>query len=251
MKLPRWFHRLGSPPHVFRLAERLKPWFGWIALGALVIGGYWGLALAPEDYRQGDVFRVFYVHVPVALLMTRIYVFMGVAAAIGFIWRLKVAHAAVVSAAPIGASFAFLALVTGAIWGRPTWGTYWEWTDPRILTALIQLFLYLGYMALRAAFEDRDKADKVSAVLAIVGSVNAPIIYYSVEWWTSLHQGPTVTQIGDTPSIAFVMIIPFLFTMLGFVLLFLWLFLHRLQAEIVAREHGARWLDQYLPEPVR
>lgn len=247
MKLPRWFHQLGSPPHVFRLAQILSPWFGWIALILLVIGCYWGLALAPEDYRQGDAFRIFYIHVPISLLATRLYVFMGVAAAIGFIWRLKVAHATVVSIAPIGASFALLSLVTGAIWGRPTWGTFWQWTDPRIMTALIQLFLYLGYLALRAAFEERDKADKVSAVLAIVGSVNAPIIYYSVEWWTSLHQGPTITQVG-APSIARAMLVPALFTLAGFVLLFLWLFLLRLRAEIIEREQGARWLGEYAPE---
>lgn len=250
MKLPRWFHMLGSPPHVYRLAQTLRPWFGWIALGSLLVGGFWGLALAPADYLQGEVFRIFYVHVPASLLATRIYLFMGVAAAVGFIWRLKVAHAAVVSVAPVGASLAFLSLVTGAIWGRPTWGTYWEWTDPRIMTALIQLFLYLGYMALRAAIEDRDKADRISAVLAMVGSVNAPIIYYSVEWWTSLHQGPTITQV-DAPSIALVMLVPALFTLLGFVLSFLWLFLVRLQAELVEREQGARWLAEYAAEGAR
>jgi heme exporter protein C len=171
------------------------------------------------------------------------YVVLAVAAGIGFIWRLKLAHAVAVSAAPIGASFTFCALITGAIWGAPTWGTFWEWGDPRIMFELLLLFLFLGYMALRAAFEDRDKADKVSAILGVVGVVNVPIIHYSVLWWNTLHQGPTITKF-DEPSMTTDMLIPFLIMMFGFMFFFYWLLLERLRAEIVEREQGTKWLRE-------
>jgi heme exporter protein C len=161
---------------------------------------------------------------------------------VGFIWRIKLAHAMAVSLAPIGAAFVIMAMATGAIWGKPMWGTYWQWADPRLVSWLVQLFLYLGYMALHASFEDRDKADRVSAILAVVGIVNVPIIYYSVEWWTTLHQGPTIMKF-DRPSITVDMLVPLLMMIAGFGLCFLWLLLNRLQGEIVEREHEARWLQ--------
>src|SRR5690606_27069449 len=192
-------------------------------------------------------FRIIYVHVPSAYLSLMGYTLMAVAAGIGFVWRIKLAHAVAVSIAPIGASFTFLALVTGGIWGRPTWGTYWEWGDARLMFELLLLFLYLGYMALRASFEDRDKADRVSAILAVVGVVNVPIIHYSVEWWSTLHQGPTIAKL-DSPSITFDMLAPLLVMIVGFTLCFAWLVLNRLQGEIVEREHDARWLRRLATE---
>jgi heme exporter protein C len=248
--LPVWFHRLGSPPHVYRLAERLRPWFGWLAILTIAIGAFWGLAIAPPDYLQGEVVRIIYIHVPSAYLSMMGYTMMAVAAAIGFVWRIKLAHAAAVSIAPIGASFTFLALVTGGIWGRPTWGTYWEWGDARLMFELLLLFLYLGYLALRASFEDRDKADRVSAILAVVGVVNVPIIHYSVEWWSTLHQGPTLTKL-DNPSITMDMLAPLLVMIVGFTFCFGWLVLNRLQGQIVEREHDARWLRQLAAEAAR
>src|SRR5262249_35914952 len=146
------------------------------------------------DYQMGDSFRILYVHAPAAYLGTRIYVIMAVAAGIGFIWRIKLAHAVAGSLAPIGAAFVVMAMATGAIWGKPMWGTYWQWGDARLVSWLVQFFLYVGYIALHASFDDRDKADRVSAILAVVGVVNVPIIYYSVEWWTTLHQGPTLLK---------------------------------------------------------
>ncbi len=248
--LPRWFHRWASPPHVYDLAGRWRPWLGGLALVLIAAGAYGGLVLAPPDYLQGDSFRIIYVHVPSAYLSMMGYTLMATAAAIGFIWRIKLAHAAAVSIAPIGASFTFLALVTGGIWGRPTWGTYWEWGDARLMFELILLFLYLGYMALRASFEDRDKADRVSAILAVVGVVNVPIIHFSVEWWSTLHQGPTIAKL-DSPSITFDMLAPLLVMIAGFTLCFAWLVLNRLQGEIVEREHDARWLRRLLTETAR
>src|SRR5207244_13285670 len=159
-------HRLGSPPYVYALAARLTPWFAWPA-ALLIIGGLWGgLVLAPADYQQGDGFRIIYVHAPSAWMSLMVYPTMAVAAAVGLIWRIKVAHAVAASCAPIGASFTFAALVTGALWGQPMWGTYWEW-DPRLTSELILLFLYLGYMGLRAALEDTQRADRASGVLAV------------------------------------------------------------------------------------
>jgi heme exporter protein C len=247
MKLPRWFHRFGSPPYVFGLADGLAPWLGGFGLGLLVVGGIWGLVFAPPDVTQGEVYRIIYIHVPSAYIGMMAYTLMAVAGGIGFIWRIKLAHAAAVSAAPVGASFTFCALVTGAVWGRPTWGTYWEWGDPRIMFELLLLFLFLGYLALRAAYDDRDKADRVSAVLAVVGVVNVPIIHFSVEWWNSLHQGATISRL-DGPTIDTTMLIPLLLMIAAFTLIFFWLLLRRLQAEVVERERGARWLTSLLAE---
>jgi len=248
--LPRWFHRWASPPHVYRLAERIRPWAAWLAAALLAAGAYSGLVLAPPDYLQGDSFRIMYVHVPSAYLGLLGYVVMAVGSAIGFIWRIKLAHALAVSVAPIGASFTFLALVTGGIWGKPTWGTFWEWGDARLMFELLLLFLYLGYMALRAAFEERDKADRVSSILAVVGVINVPITHYSVQWWSTLHQGPTISKLG-APSITLDMLVPLLIMLAGFTLCFLWLALNRLQGEIVERERNTRWLQQLVAEAVR
>lgn len=247
MKLPRWFHRFGSPPWVYGLAGALGPWIGGVAIVLIAAGTFGGLVLAPPDYLQGDSFRIIYIHVPSAYVSMMAYVILAVSAAIGFIWRLKLAHAVAVSIAPIGASFTFLALATGAIWGKPTWGTFWQWTDPRIMFELLLLFLYLGYMALRAAFEDRDKADRVSAILGVVGVVNVPIIHYSVIWWNSLHQGPTISRL-DGPTITTDMLVPLLIMIVGFTLFFFWLLLSRLQGEIVDREHATRWLRELVEE---
>src|ERR1700685_824337 len=186
-----WFHRLASPPHVYALATRLTPWFAWPAAALIVAGLYAGLVLAPPDYQQGDGFRIIYVHAPSAWMSLMVYVTMAIAAAIGLIWRMKVAHAAGASSAALGASFTFAALATGSLWGRKMWGTYWEW-DPRLVSELILLFLYIGYMALRSDIDDLQRADRASALLAVVGVINVPIIHYSVLWWNSLHQAPSV-----------------------------------------------------------
>jgi len=247
MKLPVWFHRFGSPPYVYGLANAIAPWLGAFGLVLLGVGGYWGLVVAPTDFQQGEVYRIIYIHPQTAYIGMMAYSLMAVSAGIGFIWRIKIAHAVAVSAAPIGASFTFCALVTGAIWGRPTWGTYWEWGDPRLMFELLLFFLFLGYLALRAAFDDRDKADRVSAVLAVVGVVNVPIIHYSVLWWNTLHQGPTVSRL-DGPSMETSMLIPFLMMVAAFTAIFYWVLLRRLQGEIVAREPGARWLREFARE---
>ncbi|HVO70026.1 MAG TPA: heme ABC transporter permease CcmC [Aggregatilineaceae bacterium] len=244
MTFKQWFHRLGSPPYVYAFAERLTPWFGWLSALLIAYGVFGGLVLAPPDYQQGDDFRIIYVHAPTAWMSLMVYSTMAVAAAIGLIWRIKIAHAAAASCAPIGASFTLVALVTGSLWGQRMWGTYWEW-DPRLTSELILLFLYLGYMGLRSAMDDLQRADRASAVLAVVGIVNVPIIHYSVTWWNSLHQAPSVMQLAK-PTIPPSMLMPLLSMLLGFTLLFAALLLVRLRAEILVRERSASWIREAL-----
>jgi len=237
-----WFHRLASPPHIYRVAGTLTPWFAWPA-GLLIVSAlYAGLFLAPPDYQQGEGFRMIYVHAPSAWLSVMIYGVMATAAAVGLIWRMKVAHAAAASCAAIGASFTFVSLVTGMLWGKPMWGTYWVW-DPRLTAQLVLLFLYLGYMALRSGIDDLGRADRASAVLAIIGVVNLPIIRYSVEWWNSIHQAPSVMKM-ERPSMPFDMLAPLLMMLLGFTLMFAAVMLVRMRAEVLRRERGASWVKE-------
>jgi heme exporter protein C len=237
-----WFHRLGSPPYIYGLAARLTPWFAWSAAVLIVGGLFGGLFLAPPDYQQGEDFRIIYVHAPTAWMSLMVYSTMAISAGVGLIWRIKIAHAVAASCAPIGASFTFAALVTGSLWGARMWGTYWEW-DPRLVSELILLFLYLGYMGLRSAMDDIQRADRTSAVLAVVGIVNVPIIHYSVLWWNSLHQAPSVMQLAK-PTMPPSMLIPLLMMLLGFTVLFVALLLVRLRAEILNRERTASWIRE-------
>ena len=244
----QWFHKLASPPHFYDLSSKMIPWFAVPGLALIVYGTYAGLFVAPPDYQQGDAFRIIYVHVPSAYLSMMAYMVMAISAGIGLIWRMKLAHAVAAAAAPLGAWFTFLALATGSIWGRPMWGTWWEWGDPRLTSELIMLFLYFGYMALRAAIDDTAKADKASAVLALVGAVNIPIIHFSVEWWSSLHQGPTIIREGG-PAIETAMLYPLLGMIFGFTLLFGALVLGRVRTEVLYRERRSRWVRaMVLPE---
>jgi heme exporter protein C len=171
-----------------------------------------------------------------------VYTTMAIAAGVGLIWRIKVAHAVAASCAPIGASFTFAALVTGALWGEPMWGTYWQW-DPRLTSELVLLFLYLGYMGLRAGIEDTQRADRASAVLAVVGVVNVPIIHYSVVWWNSLHQAPSVMRLAK-PTMPPSMLVPLLLMLLGFTLYFVAVLLVRLRGEVLGRERTASWIRE-------
>jgi heme exporter protein C len=239
-----WFHKLSSPPYAYRTAGLVRPWLFWPAVLLMVAGTFGGLVLAPEDYQQKDAFRIIYVHVPSASLSLMIYTVMAVAAGVGIIWRIKLAHAVAASCAPIGAWFTVATLVTGAIYGRPMWGTWWEW-DPRLTSELILLFLYLGYMALRASFDDTQRADRASAILAIVGVVNVPIVKYSVVWWNSLHQGPSISKLA-APSIEGSMLWPLLIMIVAFVLYFGAVLCDRLRGEILRRERNASWLNETL-----
>ena len=241
----KFFHKLASPPHFYDLSAKMIPWLVVPGAALVAYGAFAGLFLAPPDYQQGDAFRIIYVHVPAAYLSMMAYMIMAVSAGIGLIWRMKLAHAVAAAAAPLGAWFTFLALATGSIWGRPMWGTWWEWGDPRLTSELIMLFLYFGYMALRSAIDDIAKADRASAVLALVGAVNVPIIHFSVEWWSSLHQGPTLVR-KDGPAIETAMLYPLLAMILGFTLLFGALLLSRVRTEVLFRERRTRWVHNLL-----
>ena len=237
-----WFHRLGSPPYIYRLSERLTPWFGWIAAILIAAGLYGGLVLAPPDYQQGDGFRIIYVHAPSAWLSLMVYSCMATAAAVGLIWRMKVAHAVAASCAGVGAAFTAVSLLTGMLWGKPMWGTYWVW-DPRLTAQLILLFLFFGYMALRASYDDTSRADRLSAWLAVIGMVNVPIVRFSVEWWNSLHQSPSVMKLARA-SMPASMLVPLLLMLAGFTVFFLAFLSVRLRAEVLRREKHSVWVRE-------
>ncbi len=242
----KFFHQLASPPHFYRLAAVFSPWLAAPGIALIAYGVYAGLFLAPMDYQQKDAFRIIYVHVPAAYLSMMAYMIMAVSGGIGLIWRIKLSHAVAAAAAPLGAAFTFLALMTGSIWGRPMWGTWWEWGDPRLTSELILLFLYFGYMALRSAIDDTAKADKASAVLALVGVVNVVIVHFSVEWWSSLHQGQTVFKKGTMDAD---MRIPLFAMLIGFTLLFGSLLLRRVRTEVLFRERRTRWVREMILSP--
>lgn len=239
-----WFHKLGSPRYFYAFAGRLIPWLAW-ACGLLMVAGlYQGLVVSPPDYQQGDTVRIMYVHVPSAWLSLFAYVVMASAAAVHLIWRIKLADIVAAATAPIGASFTFLALATGSLWGRPTWFTWWVW-DGRLTSELILLFLYMGYMGLRAAIEDPRSAARASAVLALVGVVNVPIIHYSVEWWATLHQGSTVFR-ADGPSIHISQLIPLALMGLAFTLFYLTIVLFRARTEVLHQERRSAWVKEVI-----
>ncbi|HEB85968.1 MAG TPA: heme ABC transporter permease [Gammaproteobacteria bacterium] len=239
-----FFHRLASPKHFYRFADRLIPWLGWSTLITFIIGLYLGLIVAPTDYQQGESYRIIYIHVPAAWMSMFVYVVMAIAGGIGLIWKMKMADIIASSAAPLGAAFTILALVTGSLWGKPMWGTWWIW-DARLTSELILLFLYLGFIALQSAIEDRRTAANACAILALVGVVNIPIIHYSVEWWNTLHQGPTVTRFGKS-AMATSMLIPLLTMFLAFKLYFATTLLMRARVEILERERDTTWMKNMI-----
>jgi heme exporter protein C len=239
-----WFHRLGSPPSFFRFAERLAPWLGWLSLLLLAYAWFAGLVLAPPDYQQKDAFRIIYVHVPAASLSLMLYVGMAVAGVVALIWRMKLAECVVVAIAPVGASFTALALITGMLWGKPMWGTYWVW-DARLTSELVLLFLYLGVIGLAQAFDDARAGARACSLLAVIGVINVPIVRYSVEWWNSLHQGSTILKIGK-PTMSLDMAIPLYAALLGTLLFCGYAVLRRTQNEVLKRERGTAWVRELL-----
>lgn len=238
----RFYHRTASPPHFYNIASKLIPWFTVIFLLLVGAGLYGGLYLAPTDYQQGDSYRIIYVHVPAAWMSLLIYVIMAVAGAIALIWRMKIANVILISSAPIGASFTFIALVTGSLWGKPMWGTWWVW-DARLTSELILLFLYLGVISLYGAIEDKRTASRAVAILALVGVVNIPIIHYSVQWWNTLHQGPTVAKM-DKPSIHVDMLIPLMLMATAFKFYYAIAMLQVAKVEILMREQNSQWVKK-------
>jgi heme exporter protein C len=240
----QWFHRLSSPKWFYQISSRWLPWMLATSLILLGFGLYQGLYNSPIDYQQGSTVRIMYLHVPAAFASMMFYVVMAVAAAIGYIWRIKLAHMAAISAAPVGAAMTFLALATGSLWGKPIWGTWWEW-DARLTSELILLFLYIGFMALHQAFEDRDVADRAAGVLAMVGIINVPIIHFSVEWWHTLHQGATISKF-EKPSMDPAMLVALLLMIVAVILFCKTILFYRLRNEILMRESNKSWVKDLL-----
>lgn len=236
--LKRLYHRLGSPKWFYEISARWIPWLVVLSAVGAVTGIVWGLAYAPADYLQGNSFRIIYIHVPAAILAQSAYMMMAVAGAIYLIWRMKMAAWVAKCIAPIGASFCLIALLTGAIWGKPTWGTWWVW-DARLTSMLVLFFLYLGYMALNSAFDDPQRGTKASAILAMVGFVNVPIIKFSVDWWNTLHQPASILRM-DGPTIHPDMLWP-LFLMIGAATAYyLWVLMLRMRRELTEGRVRAR-----------
>lgn len=224
------------------MSGKLIPWLGWTCLILMLVGLYQGFFVAPTDYQQGESYRIIFIHVPSAWMSMFVYMVMAISGAIGLIWRIKMADIVASASAPIGAAFTFLALVTGSLWGKPMWGAYWVW-DARLTSELILLFLYLGFIALQASIEDPRNAARAGAVLALVGVVNIPIIHYSVEWWSTLHQGATVTKL-DKPSIHISMLIPLLLMAFAFKFYYATSVLMRARGELLKREQNSRWVRE-------
>ena len=195
--LVRWFHQLGSPPTFDRFAARWTPWCYLAAIVLLGVGLWQALFVAPADYQQGDSFRILYIHVPSAWMSMFVFGLMAFYAAIALVWRIKLCEILAMASAPTGAAFTVITLATGSIWGKPMWGTWWDW-DPRLTTELLLLFMYLGVMGLYGAIDDRRNAARAAGLLAIVGVALLPVIRYSVVWWNSLHQGQTIRVFGES-----------------------------------------------------
>ncbi len=234
--------RFANPNRFMRLSAAVVPWMAGATVIAGAAGLYLGLFQAPADYQQGESVRIMYVHVPAAWMALFCYSCMAAASATGLIWKHPLADLAARSTAPIGACFTFLALITGSLWGKPMWGTWWVW-DARLTSVLVLFFLYLGYMALVNAFDDPARGAKAAAVLALVGFVNVPIIKFSVDWWNSLHQPASVLKLGG-PSIDPSMLAPLLLMALAFTTYYFWVLLVRLRAEIISGKIRAIRLRQ-------
>ncbi|WP_062062065.1 heme ABC transporter permease [Cellvibrio sp. OA-2007] len=240
----QWFHRLGSPRWFYEKTTAWMPWLAALSIALLLTGAVWGLAFAPADFKQGNSYRIIYIHVPAAFLALAGYYIMAISGAVGLIWKMKLPFMVMKSAAPIGALLTFVSLVTGSIWGKPTWGTWWEW-DARITSMLILFFLYLGMIALQQAFTHRDTSDKASAVLALVGMVNIPIIYKSVDWWNTLHQ-PATIKFTSKSTIDPSMLYPLLIMVIGFYAFYALVLLLNTRVEILRRESRTQWVSDLI-----
>lgn len=240
----KWINSFAQPEKAYQACNALLPYFMVLFCVCLPIGLVWGLVYSPTDYQQFDVYRIIYIHVPSASLSLTTYVAMAVAAFVGIVWQWRSAFMTMVAIAPIGAIITFISLFTGAVWGKPTWGTYWIW-DARLTSQLILLFLYLGVIALYVSFDDKQQGAKAAGVMAIVGVINIPIIKYSVEWWNTLHQTATISKL-DKPSMPPEMLIPLLTAMVGMAGYIGTVTLIRMKNELIKRDAHRPWVTTTL-----
>jgi len=234
--------RLANPNRFMQWSGQILPWCAIATVLLLGAGLYLALFIAPPDYQQGESVRIMYVHVPSAYMATMVYGLMAAASAVALIWRHPVADIAAREAAPLGAGFTLLCLVSGSLWGKPMWGTWWVW-DARLTSVLVLFFLYLGYIALINAFDEPTRGARAGAILALVGVVNLPIIKFSVDWWNTLHQPASIFRLGG-PTIAASMLLPLAIMALGFTLLFVTLWLMRIRSALMAAKLRALRLQQ-------
>lgn len=232
--------KYAAPNAFYPLAGRLIPWFYGAALLLTVLGLYIGFFVAPTDFQQGESYRIIFIHVPSAWMSMIIYLAMAFWAAMGLAFNTRLSYMMARALAPTGALMTFIALWTGALWGKPTWGTWWVW-DARLTSELVLLFLYMGYIALQSAIDDPRRGDRASAVLALVGAVNVPIIYFSVQWWNTLHQGASVSMAGNS-SMASTMLWGMLVMAIAFWMYALGVVLTRVRALILEREAHTEWV---------
>ena len=226
-------HRFANPARFMRIAEPILPWTSMGALAAILLALYFGIFDSPADYQQGETVRIMYVHVPAAWMALFTYTVMALASGSFLIWKHPLADLSAQAAAPIGASFTAIALVTGALWGQPMWGTWWVW-DARLTSVLILFFLYLGYMALVNGFDDPERGSRMGAILALVGFVNVPIIKFSVDWWNTLHQPASISRL-DAPAIDPSMLTPLLLMAIGFKLFFISILIVRIKIQLLKK----------------
>lgn len=231
-----------SPKSFYQTSAVFLPWIMTAFILFFSYGLISGLFIAPADYQQGDGFRIMYVHVPSAFAGMAIYAVMAVSAVLTLVWRIKIAAICMTESAPIGASFTLLALITGSIWGKPMWGTWWIW-DARLTSVLILFFLYIGFIALQSVLPDTRQRERASALLALIGSINLPIIHYSVVWWNTLHQGPSISQFAK-PAIAPSMLYPLLAMIIAFFLFYAWIVLIQMQTTLLIREKNTHWVKE-------
>ena len=237
-----FFARLASPKKLFFFSNHAMAWLIILFLLAFTYGIIGGLLLAPADYLQGDGFRIMYVHVPCAFLSIFIYAAMAIAAVSSLVWKLKVAPLVIKHSAPIGASFTLLALLTGSLWGKPMWGTWWMW-DARLTSELILLFLYIGIILFQSALRQKQFNERIVAILVLVGFIDIPIIHYSVYWWNTLHQGSTL-KLFSPSTIESSMLYPLLAMILAFLVYYILILLLKIRFDLVAIQHNDHWLKK-------
>lgn len=240
----KFLYQMASPRIFYRWTQSFLPWLGILALLLLITGFVWGLGFAPPDYQQGDAFRIIYVHVPAAFLSMSLYAAMAFCSLLLIVWRIKLAGLMIMAFAEVGAWMAFLALVSGSIWGKPMWGTWWVW-DARLTSELILLLLYAAILATGSAFRNRLDGDRVVAILCLVGAIDLPVIHYSVYWWNTLHQGATLSLLSK-PKIDASMLYPLLISLSGFLCYCAWLVFHKAGNALLLREKRQRWVQEWV-----
>jgi heme exporter protein C len=240
------WYKYTSPASFYPLAGKLIPWFAVLSTVLLIAGLYIGFFVAPTDFQQGDAYRIIYIHVPAAWMAMFLYLLMAVYAGLGLAFNARLWSMMATAIASTGAIFAFIALWTGSLWGKPMWGTWWVW-DARLTSTLILFFLYLGFLSLQGMIEDARRADRAGALLALVGAVNVPIIYFSVQWWNTLHQGASL-RLGKTPSIAPIMLAALLIMIAACWMYSITVTLMRVRCIILERERQAPWVAELMGE---